>query len=125
MAINYYIYSIFILDKAFYTVIIKSIRGSSMMASSFLHKRNALFCVVLLIVFFAFTADILDLREELQLLPCPYSYLDNNITTGITSYFTFEAEPILILCSAHQKSSIEISFLHLLPYGYRAPPSWS
>lgn len=96
-----------------------------MTASSLLHKRKALSCIVFLIAFSAFTADILDLREELQLLSCPYSYLDNNITTGITSHSTFETEPILIFCSAHQKSSIKISFLHLLPYGFRAPPPWS
>jgi hypothetical protein len=96
-----------------------------MTTSSLLHKRKALSCVVLLIVFFAFTADILDLREELQLLPCPYSCVDNNITTGITSPFTFEMETIFIVFSARQKSSVKISFFHLFPCGFRAPPSWS
>ncbi len=96
-----------------------------MTASSLLHKRKALFCVVLLIVLFVFTADILDLREDIHLLSYPCSSLDNNITTGITSHSTFETETILILFSAQQKSSIEITFLHLLPYGFRAPPSWS
>jgi hypothetical protein len=96
-----------------------------MTACSSLHKRKALFFVILFIAFSAFTADILDLREELGFLPCPYSFLDNNVTTGITSNFSFEMEPVLFSCSAYQKSSVKISFLHLLPFGFRAPPSWS
>jgi hypothetical protein len=96
-----------------------------MTASSSLHKRKALFFVILFIAFSAFTTDILDLRDELHFLSCPYSFLDNNVTAGITSHSTFETEPILIFCSAHQKSSIKILFLHLLPYGLRAPPPWS
>ena len=94
-----------------------------MTASSSLHKRKALFFVVLFIAFSAFTADILDLREELHMLACPYSSLDNNVTSGITSNATFETEPVLFSCSVHRKSSVKISFLHLLPYGFRAPPS--
>ena len=96
-----------------------------MTASSSLHKRKALFFVILFIAFSAFTADILDLREELGFLPCPYSFLDNNVTTGITSNFPFNMEQLISLCSAYQKSSVKISFLHLLPFGFRAPPSWS
>jgi hypothetical protein len=100
-------------------------KESFMTISASLHKRKTLFLVILFIAFSAFTADILDLRDELRFLPCPYSFLDNSITTGITSHSTFETEPLLILFSAHQKSSFKISFLHLLPYGFRAPPSWS
>jgi hypothetical protein len=96
-----------------------------MMASSSLHKRKAVFFVILFIAFSAFTMDILDLREELHLLSCMYRSLDNNVTTGITSCFTFETEPVLTLCFVHRKSSVKISFLHLLPCGFRAPPSWS
>jgi hypothetical protein len=96
-----------------------------MTASASLHKRKTLLYVVLFIAFFAFTADILDLREELHILSCPYSSLDNNISTGLTCNLPFEPEPILTLCSVEQKSSVTISFLHLLPYGYRAPPFWS
>jgi hypothetical protein len=96
-----------------------------MTASSSLHKRATLFCVILFIAFSAFTADILDLREELGFLSCPYIVLDNNVTTGSTSNTTFKTEPVLFSCSVYQKSSVKISFLHLLPYGFRAPPSWS
>jgi hypothetical protein len=96
-----------------------------MTISSSLHKRKALFFGILFIAFFAFTADILDLREELRIVSCLYSYLDNNVTTGITSHSTFETEPTIFLLSVHGKSSVKISFLHLLPYGFRAPPSWS
>jgi hypothetical protein len=96
-----------------------------MTASSSLHKRKALFFVILFIAFSAFTADILDLREELGFLSCPYSFLDNNVTTGITSNFPFKTKPVVFSCFVHQKSSVKISFLHLLPCGFRAPPSWS
>jgi hypothetical protein len=96
-----------------------------MTASTLLHKRNALFFVILFIAFSAFSVDILDLREELQFLSYSNGFLDNNVTTGITKDLSFNMEQHIILCSAHQKSSIEISFLHLLLYGFRAPPSWS
>jgi hypothetical protein len=96
-----------------------------MTASSSLHKRKALFFVILFIAFSGFTADILDLREDLGFFSCPYIFLDNNITTGYTSNATFEMEPVLFSCFVHRKSSVKISFLHLLPYGFRAPPSWS
>lgn len=89
------------------------------------YKRKAYFIAVLIVVCSVFTADILDLREELRILPCPYSSLDNNVTTGIITNLTFEMEPILILRSVDQTSSVKISFLHLLPYGFRAPPAWS
>jgi hypothetical protein len=100
-------------------------RGLFMTASSSLHKRKALFFVILFIAFSAFTADILDLREELHLLSCMYSSLDNNVTTGIASCSPLEAEPVILLLTVHQKSSVRISFLHLLPYAFRAPPFWS
>ncbi len=96
-----------------------------MTASALLHKKKALFFVILLIAFSAFTVDILDLREELHILSSPNGFLDNNVTTGKTSDFSFNLEQNIILCSAYQKSSIKISFLHLLPFGFRAPPSWS
>ena len=59
---------------------------------SSLHKRKAYFIAILFVVCFVFTADILDLREELRFLPCPYSSLDNNVTTGITTSIVFETE---------------------------------
>jgi hypothetical protein len=96
-----------------------------MTASALLHKRKTLLLVILFIAFSAFTADILDLREDLNIISCPYSSLDNNITTGITSNVDFVLEPVLLFCSSYQKSSVKISFLHLLPFGFRAPPSWS
>jgi hypothetical protein len=96
-----------------------------MTASALLHKRKTLFLVILLIAFAAFTADILDLREELGIISCPYSSLDNNITAVIANDTTFKTEPVVFSCSVHQKSSVKISFLHLLSHGFRAPPSWS
>ena len=96
-----------------------------MTASASLHKRKTLFLVILFVAFTAFTADILDLREELHIISCPYSSLDNNVTTGITSTIDFVLKPVVLFCSVHPKLSVEISFLHLLPFGFRAPPSWS
>ena len=96
-----------------------------MTASASFHKRKTLFLVILFVAFSTFTADILDLREELHILSCPSSSLDSNVTTGITSNVDFVPEPVVLFCSVHQKSSVEISFLHLLPYGFRAPPSRS
>ena len=90
-----------------------------------MYKRKAYFIAILIVVCSVFTADILDLREELRFLPCPYSSLDNNVTTGITTSVAFEMEPVLVLHSVDQTSSVKISFLHLLPYRSRAPTVWS
>jgi hypothetical protein len=87
-----------------------------------LHKRKKLFFIVLCVAFSAFMVDIADLREELQIISSPYSSLDNNVTTGITTTYSFKLEPALILYSVQCESSAKISFLHLLTYGFRAPP---
>jgi hypothetical protein len=100
-------------------------RESFMTASASLHKRKILFFVILFIAFSTFTADVLDLREELHILYCPYSSLDSNVTTGIIRTIDFKPEPVVLFCSIYRKSSVKISFLHLLPLGFRAPPSWS
>ena len=92
--------------------------------SSPINKRKAYFVAILFIVCSVFTADILDLREELRILSYPYTCLDNNVTTGITATTAaFETEPLLVLRSIDRMSSVKISFLHLLPYGFRAPPA--
>jgi hypothetical protein len=96
-----------------------------MTALALLHKRTTLILVILFIFFFAFTADILDLREELYLLSCPYSSLDNNVSTGLTSNRPFKLEQIITVPFVDRKAVVPVTFLHLLPYGYRAPPSWS
>jgi hypothetical protein len=96
-----------------------------MTASDMLQKRKSLFLGVLFIAFFTFTADILDLRDELHILSCPYSCLDSNITTGLISTTAFDPEPVYIMVSGKKKASVKISFIHLLPYGFRAPPTKS
>ncbi len=87
-----------------------------------IQKRRAFFIASLLIVCAVFTADILDLREDLRFIPCPYSSLDNNVTTGLTTSTDYETEPLFVLRSVDQTSSVKVSFLHLLPFGFRAPP---
>ena len=99
-------------------------KGNESMKPS-LHKRKFLFFIIFFIAFTAFTADILDVREEVGILSCPYSSLDNNVTTGLISNFLFAPEPTLILCPAQRTVLLKITFLHLLPFGFRAPPSWS
>jgi hypothetical protein len=96
-----------------------------MAAFASLYKRRSLFLITLLIAFSAFTADVVDLREDLRILSCPYSSLDNNVTTGLIHPYSFNPETIPKLCSVDWQSSVEISFLHLTPCGLRAPPSWS
>jgi hypothetical protein len=100
----------------------KAARESCMIHFVSLHKRK-LFCfAILFITFSVFTADIFDLREELQILSCPYNSLDNNITTGLTDRFVFDTSPILTFLPVHGKSSAAISSSHLPPCGFRAPP---
>jgi hypothetical protein len=90
-----------------------------------IHIKKTCFFLILFFTLAVFTADIIDLREDIHILPCSHSSIDNNITTGIQSLFSFV--PVLIhkFCSVNQKSSIVISLFHLFPYGYRAPPLWS
>jgi hypothetical protein len=94
-----------------------------MMASLWFHKRKALFFGVLFLAFSAFSADVLDLREELHILAYPYSCLDNNVSTGLTSDPCPVLEQMVISGYVQQNVFISVTFLHLLPYGNRAPPS--
>jgi hypothetical protein len=87
--------------------------------------KRIFFHLLLFIAFFCFTADILDLREELHFIKVPYSTLDNNISTGLACQADFESEPAFGRTSAYDRSSVTLSFFHLLPYGLRAPPARS
>jgi hypothetical protein len=90
---------------------------------SFLQRKTTLFGVVFLIVFSVFMADVIDLREELRILSCPYSSLDNNVEAGVANSFSIEPEPLPPGFGITKKASVEISFLYLLSYSFRAPPS--
>jgi hypothetical protein len=87
-----------------------------------LRKRKYFCFVILFITFSSFTADIIDLREELQILSYPCNNLDNNITTGMTDHFIYDPAPVLTLAPVHLKSLVVISFVHLPSCGFRAPP---
>ncbi len=87
-----------------------------------LHTRKIFHFLILFIAFSAFTADIFDLREELQILSSPSNSLDNNITTGMTDPFVFDPAPILTLSPIHWKLSVSFSSLNLPSCGFRAPP---
>lgn len=87
-----------------------------------LHKRKLSFLVIFLIAFLAFTADILDLREELQVLPSPNNCLDDNITAGLTDPFAIKTEPIPVLYFFQLTSPFEVSSFHLQTKTPRAPP---
>jgi len=98
-------------------------RKPFMASPAALHRRKTLLLVNLFIALSAFTADILDLREELRILSCAYNSLDNNVSAGLTSNHPLELEQILTSSSVQGTATVKISFLHLLPSGYRAPPS--
>jgi hypothetical protein len=91
--------------------------------SGSLHKSQALFLFILAVTFVAFTGDILDVRDEIHLLSCPYDSLDNNITTGIQNSFSPEQEPILTYFNPPKVSSVPISVLTTLTFYFRAPPA--
>jgi hypothetical protein len=95
------------------------------MKFSFLQRKTTLFGVVFLIAFSVFMTDVVDLREELRILSCPYSSLDNNIEAGVASSFFIEPEPLPPVFGITKKVSVEISFLYRLPYSFRAPPPCS
>jgi hypothetical protein len=87
-----------------------------------LRKRKQFCFVILFITFSIFTADIIDLREELQILSYSYDSIDDNITTGIADHYAFDLAPILTLCSVHRKSLVVVSSSYLPACGFRAPP---
>lgn len=93
-----------------------------MKVSVSLHQRKTLLLVALFITFSAFTADILDLREELYPIPCQGSCLDDNVSTGETGNHPFNPEQTAAAPSVQRKASVSISIFHLLPYSFRAPP---
>jgi hypothetical protein len=94
-----------------------------MTAAMSLYRRKTLFFVILFISFSAFTADVLDLREELCILSSPYSSLESTVSNGIISHICLLPEPTIILHFTQKKTSVKISFLHLISFGFRAPPS--
>jgi hypothetical protein len=86
-------------------------------------RTQKIFCfLILVIAFSAFTADIFDLRDELQILSYSYNSLDDNITTGMTDQLVFDPAPFLTLSPIHRRSSVIIAFAHLPSCGFRAPP---
>jgi|WetSurMetagenome_2_1015567.scaffolds.fasta_scaffold561321_2 hypothetical protein len=97
----------------------------AMNTSASLHKRTTLHFIVLCIVFSAFTADVLDLRDEIYLLSCPYTNPDDNVSTGLTGDDPFKLEQLLEVPFLLWKVPANISFLHRFSCGYRAPPYWS
>jgi hypothetical protein len=97
-------------------------RESVMNHFASLHTRKILCFLILTIVFSAFTADIFDLRDELQILSYSYNSLDDNITTGLTDQFVFDPAPFLTLSAVQGKSSVVIAFSYLPACGFRAPP---
>jgi hypothetical protein len=97
-------------------------RDSCMTHFASLRKRN-LFCFIILFMALSiFTADIIDLREELQILSCPYNSLDNNITTGMTDHFVVDPAPLLTPSPVHWTPSVISSSSHLPSCSFRAPP---
>jgi hypothetical protein len=96
-----------------------------MKAFGSLHKGNALFLIIALGALVAFAGDILDVRDEVHLLSCPYNSLDNNITTGLQSHFSFNFQLIPAFFSLPGEPLVVISPVNPLSFNFRAPPAWS
>ena len=96
-----------------------------MKAFGSLHKGNTLFLLIVLGTLVAFAGDILDVRDEVHLLTCPNNSLDNNITTGLQSHFSFNFKPILAFFSLPGEPLVVISPFNPWSFNFRAPPAWS
>jgi hypothetical protein len=96
-----------------------------MTASGWLRKRRILSFVIFFCALSAFTADVFDLCKELDILSCPDDGMDDNVKAGVINSATIEPEPIRMLCSVQPQASVEVSSMHRLPSGFRAPPSFS
>ncbi|MHB8770593.1 MAG: hypothetical protein ACYC7J_06325 [Syntrophales bacterium] len=89
-------------------------------------QKRKLFCLLICVLTaFIFTADIFDLREELQILSCPYTGIDDDITTGMTDRIVFDPSPLPTFSSVLGASSVTIPSSHLPACGFRAPPGLS
>jgi hypothetical protein len=98
-------------------------KKSFMTASDSLGKRRFLLLLVAFIVLSAFTADVFDLREELNILPCLYTDIDNNVAAGMINSVAVEPEPVCTLRPVQRQKSLAVSSLYHVPCGFRAPPS--
>ncbi|MCE5281299.1 MAG: hypothetical protein LLG93_04270 [Deltaproteobacteria bacterium] len=85
-------------------------------------KRKLIF-FIFLVGIAAFTADVLDLRDELQMLPCPFGSLDNNVATGLISDFQIDPGPVVVISLIQRKASFKVSLSTLFSYSFRAPPA--
>jgi len=78
--------------------------------------------LLLCLVLAAFTADVLDLRDEILIPASPYGNLDETISSGLQSTSTFltpEMPRYVHLSSQPEVPSWE---QHALPFDLRAPP---
>lgn len=87
------------------------------------HHKRKLICFIFLIGIAAFTADVLDLRDELQMLPCPFGSLDNTVATGLISGFPTDPGPVVAVRAIQRKASFKVSLSTLFSYSFRAPPA--
>jgi hypothetical protein len=92
--------------------------------NSWFNKRKSIFLIILFAALAVFTADVADLREELRILSCTNSNLDNDISTGVASHLSIEAATLPLLIGVSKKVLVVVSSLHLLPFSFRAPPSY-
>jgi hypothetical protein len=96
-----------------------------MTASDWRRKRRILPFVILFCTLSAFTADIFDFREELELFSCPDSGTDHDVIAGVMSSVAIEPELICLFYSAQPAAFVEVSSMHRFANGFRAPPSLS
>ena len=92
--------------------------------NSWFYKRKFIFLISLFAALSVFAADVVDLREELGILSCTNYNLDNDISTGVASHLSMEAAPLPLLFGVSKKALVVISTFPLLPYSFRAPPSF-
>ncbi len=90
-----------------------------------LHKRNAYFFLMLFLTFATFTTNILDLRDEFQLLPCFDEVMTDDITTAIQSDSSFHQPLTQEFCTLNQNSLVSNSSFHAFPVEDRSPPHLS
>jgi hypothetical protein len=98
-----------------------------MITSNWRGKRK-IFSLVAIIFFCTlsvFTADVSDLREELELISCPDSGMDHNLTAGVVNGVAVEPELICMVCSHQSEASVQVVSMGRLSKDFRAPPSFS
>jgi hypothetical protein len=87
-----------------------------------INKQRAWLLAIVLLVCAGFSADVIDLREDLALIPASGTSLEGDDTQGIVAVTVFEKRPDLVSRLVDEIPSLPVFILHSQSHRLRAPP---